>query len=145
VSAGQPVANAGEPLPEALVRLQSHHDNSRRDAAITLGRIGDDRAVPALVDRLKNDGSREVRIAAANALGEIGDPRSLTALDRARIYDRRNEVRTAAVRAMERIQRESTPDQPAQIVSTPAHPSGVVPAGAPLESVPPPPTPDVPR
>lgn len=51
--------------------LKSPDAKIRERAAIAAGRIGDDKAVPALVVMLNNDRSVEVRTMAAFALGEI--------------------------------------------------------------------------
>ena len=144
---------APDPVAMAVSRLSSHHDNSRRDGAITLGRLGDPRAVPALVNLLKNDRSKEVRAAAATALGEIGDPQSAIVLERAIIYDKKQDVRNAASVALSRMPRElpatSVPSagaggQPGVITSEPAATNSVPGLEAP-ESVPPPPTPAIVR
>jgi hypothetical protein len=157
---------AVDPVAEAAGRLQSHHANSRRDGAYTLGRLRDPRAIPALLERLKNDSDTDVRIAAATALGEIGDPRAAVYLERVTIYDKKQKVRDAAALALTRLPRDvgpgsgpagsvaasaPAPPQPG-ITPIPANmmptPSPVTPAGAtappgpePLERVPPPPTP----
>ena len=67
------VTNGFDPVADSVGRLKSWHENSRIDSCGTLGRLHDPRAVPALVDRLKNAGSKSVRIAAATAIG--ADPR----------------------------------------------------------------------
>lgn len=92
-----------DPVRDALQRLQSGHDNSRRDGALTLGRLGDARAVPALMERLHFDGDTDVRAAAAYALGEIGDPQARTALVRAAQTDRKSKVREEAALALGRL------------------------------------------
>jgi HEAT repeats len=94
---------AFDAFADALDRLKSFHGSSRRDGALTLGRIGDPRAVPALNERLEHDLDKEVRAAAATALGEIGDERGAVALERAVIHDHRNEVREAAKLALTKI------------------------------------------
>ena len=71
----------------------------------TLGRIGDDRAVGSLIDRLEHDGDRDVRVAAAWALGEIGDERAALTLQRASLSDRKHEVREAANIAYRKLPR----------------------------------------
>ena len=101
VLAGEPVLPP--PVADAVGRLASLHHQSRRDGALTLGHLGDDRAVTPLMDRLEHDFDREVRVAAAWALGEIGDPRAGVALQRATLYDRRQEVRNAAGTAYQRL------------------------------------------
>jgi hypothetical protein len=156
-----PQPPAPDPVAEAVLRLQSHHANSRREGASTLGRLHDPRAIPALVERLKNDNDVDVRIAAATALGEIGDPRAAIYLERVTIYDKKQKVRDAAALALTRLPREpaaagaqtvaSSPTPPQSgLTSIPSSmmPAPTVPAGAsaPLqpelsEHVPPPPTP----
>jgi len=89
-----------DPVALAAQRLQSYHCNSRRDAAVELGRLGDPRAVPALVNVLKNDSSKDVKIAAATALGEIGVGESEVVLERCIIYEKRQDVRDAAATAL---------------------------------------------
>ncbi len=130
-----------DPVAQALTRLQSNHDHSRRDGASTLGRLRDPRAVPALVDHLKNDKAKEVRVAAASALGEIGDPRAVVFLERATIYDKKQEVRDAAAQALSRIPTQTTA-APSETQSTTPR-TVTVPALEPsAERVPPPPRPE---
>lgn len=118
VAPGPPVvvepAPAFRPRPfdaftDAMGRLQSRHDNSRRDGARTLGKIGDPRAVPALIDLLQSDEDTEVRAAAAFALGKIGDARALTALEFAAGHDRKRDVRQAAAFAYAEVLRPAEP------------------------------------
>ena len=106
-----------DPVADAVARLQSHHDNSRRDGALTLGRLGDARAVPALVDRLGKDGEEEVRVASAWALGEIGDPRAALAVQKAALYDKRREVRDVANAAYRKLGRPPLAEQAAPAAS----------------------------
>lgn len=94
-----------DPVGESLKRLASHHDNSREAGARELGRLGDARAVPALMDLLRNDADADVRTAAAEALGAIGDPQAAGYLKRAAVYDRKPKVREAAKRALQRLER----------------------------------------
>jgi hypothetical protein len=124
-----------DPVADALGRLRSSHDNSRRDGALTLGRLGDVRSVPALLDRLKNDNEKEVRVASAWALAEIGDPRAGVGLERAALFDKKREVREAAAEAYRRLPREG--EAP---IATPA-PGGDEPVVLPPQEVPPPPEP----
>ena len=110
-----------DPIVDALGRLKSYHANSRRDGSLTLGHLGDNRALPALMERLERDGDRDVRVAAAWALGEIGDPRSAVSLERAALYDKKQEVRTAANDAYRKLPR---PGQPAP--TTASAPAGTI-------------------
>jgi hypothetical protein len=93
-----------DPVLLAIDRLSSFHANSRRDGALTLGRLGDPRAVPYLIQTLKTDSSRDVRIAAAIALGEIGGLDASTALERCIVYDKKQPVRDAAASALRDLQ-----------------------------------------
>lgn len=134
-----------DPVVDAMNRLKSHHNHSRRDGALTLGTLRDSRAVPALLDRLKNDFSPEVRVAAATALGEIGDPRASLGLERASVYDWKQSVRDAAAAAYSRLPREVPANHAVAppVANVPA--SGTsVPAAPAIEEVPPPPTPATP-
>jgi hypothetical protein len=132
-----------DPFADAYGRLKSYHSNSRRDGSLTLGRMGDPRAVPALMERLEKDNEKDVRVAAAWALGEIGDPRATLALDRAALYDRRQDVRNAASQAMARLQQaQETVVESAPVQSAPSTIGDEIPEPLPLngpEDTPPPP------
>src|SRR6267378_2757739 len=52
----------------------------RKRAALAAGRIGDERAVPALIELLKGDADNDVRQMAAFAIGEIESPAGADAL-----------------------------------------------------------------
>ncbi len=118
-------------LADAIGRLASFHHQSRRDGALTLGHLGDSRAVGPLVDRLEHDLDREVRVAAAWSLGEIADPRAAVPLERAALYDKRQEVRDAANNSYRRLPRPgqhsagAAPATPRTIVSQPTSASGI--------------------
>lgn len=60
-----------------IAQLQAEDLEVRRSAAVALGRIGDPRATPALVNALNDP---PLAIDAANALGEIGDTRAVDGL-----------------------------------------------------------------
>jgi len=117
-----------DPLAGTLGRLKSLHSNSRRDGALELGHLGDDRAVTPLIDRLQHDTEKEVRVAAAWALGEIGDPRAGVPLERAALYDKRHEVRDAATIAHRRLPK---PGQVQGQSQGQGDPGAAMPAGAP--------------
>jgi hypothetical protein len=103
--AGQPVPPPPPPDQVALMcqRLQGFGVNGRKEAAYTLGRLGDPRAVPSLIHVLKYDNFKDVRVAAAIALGEIGGSDAAVALERAAVYDHREDVKKAARTALERL------------------------------------------
>jgi HEAT repeat protein len=75
---------AYEALLAALARKENREDwQVRRFAAQALGKLGDRRAVPALIARLRDE-SDLVKPAVAEALGELGDPQAITPLKTAR-------------------------------------------------------------
>ena len=150
---------AFDAVADAVGRLKSFHASSRIDGALTLGRIGDPRAVPALNERLEHDFDKEVRVAAAQALGEIGDERGAVALQKAVIHDKRADVRDAAKLALAKIPRPgelppqvvppvpasthsriapANPGRPAVLDAGP-NPSQNIPLDPPTEDLPPPP------
>ena len=112
----QPQTIVADPVAAAMERLQSSHDHSRRDGALTLGRLGDARAVPPLIDRVDKDWAKEVRVAACWALGEIGDPRAAITLQKAALYDKRKEVRDAANIGYKKLGRETINNANVQVV-----------------------------
>jgi cyclophilin family peptidyl-prolyl cis-trans isomerase/HEAT repeat protein len=76
----------------------------RRRAALSLGHIGDERAIPALLETLEKDQDSDVRQMVAFALGEIESPAGAGALITV-LDDRREpaEVRARAVEALGKI------------------------------------------
>jgi predicted RNA-binding protein with PIN domain len=89
-----------EPLTDAL----THSDALVRAAALlALADLGDRRALPALCDRLANDGASMARQAAAQSLGRIGDRSAERALETAASTDAKNKVRKAARDALAQI------------------------------------------
>ena len=105
VPAPPSVVRAARPNVEAadLASLNDPAAKTRADGCIGLGRAKDARAVSALSRCLKEDGSPEVRDAAARALGLIGSPASLDALQRAAGGDADRDVRRSASFAAEII------------------------------------------
>lgn len=137
----EPEAIRVDPVVEGLKRLQSGHDNSRRDGAVTLGRLGDARAVTALMDRLRFDEDRDVRAAAAWALGEIGDPQAAEYLERAAMQDKRREVRDEAARALDRLEYAKLAPLEGEALGTGVPGTAPQPTRAVRSTVPPPPEP----
>jgi hypothetical protein len=102
---GQPTVLV-DPVAESIGKLDSFHAHTRREAAITLGKYGDARAVPQLIHKLEHDFDKEVRMACAWALAEIGDPRAIVPLETARQFDKRADVRAVATKSLDRMPRE---------------------------------------
>jgi HEAT repeat protein len=89
-------------LPRLIDVLASDEDWDRRvRAAERLGEIGDARAIPALIEALR-DKNLLVRMAAARALGEIGDAGAVPALIEA-LRDESDSVQLDAAVALNNI------------------------------------------
>ena len=89
------------------------HDDDpevRKEAALALGIIGDERAVEPLIDALHDD-DLEVREWAAWALGMVGDERAVEPLIDALLHDEDPRVRWRVIYALERI-RAVVPNTP---------------------------------
>jgi len=93
----------------ALLAEQLHAEDldTRQAAAVALGRIGDRRATPSLIDALDD---RELTVAAAGALARIGDRDAFDALV-ALLGDRDPAIRQSAIAALNSI---GHPDMPAR-------------------------------
>jgi HEAT repeats len=142
---GGPAGGPPQPPDQVTLmtqRLQSFYSSHRKDAAYTLGRLHDPRAVPSLIHVLKYDSSKDVRIASAIALGEIGGSDSAVALERCAIYDKKEDVRKAATNALERLnaQAKNSPPLSSEVAPSAKAPRPPVTAGpSPFqESAPPP-------
>ena len=95
-------------------RLTSPRTERRRTAAIQMGRLGDPRAVPLLIQALQHDKQAEVRAAAARALGLLRAESAGGALDLARRKDSSGSVRREAKSALKLLPPSAVPPpQPA--------------------------------
>jgi HEAT repeat protein len=105
------LARYGSRVTDLLIEQLDNDDLETRQAAvIVMGRIGDARAVPALVRELTDD--PEMAIAAAGALAKIGDRRAFEALIEL-IGHSQAAVRQAVVAAINSI---GHPDMPARAI-----------------------------
>lgn len=101
----------GPDVADLLIeQLESEDLEIRKAAAVALGRIGDARAVPALIEALEDDA--ELVIAAADALAKIGDPRAFEPL-LARVGDASAAVRQSVVGALNSL---GSPEMPARVL-----------------------------
>jgi hypothetical protein len=119
-----PIAQAapGDLVPTEVERLKSWNGNTRVEAAMVLGKLGDPRAVPHLVHTLRDDHKDEVREYSAWALGMIGDPQGRAYLEVASTNDSKRKVRDAALKALARM------DQVAAMPTPPPSPAVAAPA-----------------
>lgn len=85
-------------LERGLARLRSHDVTVRSDAAHQLGKLGDERAVPALAEALQ-DTDEYVRKSAVTALRRIGGSAAMEAL-RIALADRSEQVVLQAVNGL---------------------------------------------
>lgn len=84
--------------------LSLRHVGIRRRAALAIGRIGDKRGVPLLVDVLVNDDQPSVRAMAAFGLGEIEDAKAASVLLEQMLLQNENlEARARAAEALGKI------------------------------------------
>lgn len=98
----------GNRVTELLIEQLSSEDlDTRRQAVIALGRIGDVRAVEALMAVLKKD--EELTVVAANALAQIGDRAPFHALLDF-LGHRNTAVRLAAISALNSIGHPEMPE-----------------------------------
>ena len=93
-----PDAAAETDLERWLARLRSHDVTVRSDAAHQLGKLADERAVPALAQALE-DADEYVRKSAVMALRRIGGPAAMEAL-RIALADRSEQVVLQAVNGL---------------------------------------------
>lgn len=82
-------------LETLLEGLESDNVVVRQDAARMLGELGDERAVPALIERLEQDEDEFVRALSASSLADLGDERAIEPLQNA-LQDEDERVREAA-------------------------------------------------
>lgn len=99
VLGGRPEASGADGDLERLVQqLRSPDVTLRSDAAHALGKLADERAIPALAEALR-DQDEYVRKSAVTALRRIGGPRATEAI-RSALGDRSEQVCLQAVRAL---------------------------------------------
>ena len=66
-------------VPGLIEALRDSDGGTRSDAATSLGKLGDPRAVEGLIGAL-GDSDSGVRASSAEALGKLGDPRAVDGL-----------------------------------------------------------------
>lgn len=91
-------------LEEQLAKARAKEEQSRAQAALKLGELGDPQAVDALIVALKGEYTL-VRRNVAEALGRIGDQRAVASLLEVAQNDSDESVRTAAQQALETLQK----------------------------------------
>lgn len=104
LAVGWPRVSNGDRV-DHLVRILQTADSYkvRLQVVITLGKLRDKKAVPALLRALSDD-NYTVRGVAATALAQIGDKRALPALKRLATTDRHSFVKSQAKRAVKTLE-----------------------------------------
>jgi hypothetical protein len=97
---GRASADKIDDLTRALMQDSSY--KVRVQAALVLGKLGDKRAVPALIQGLRDE-NETVRGVAATSLGRLGDKSSAAALMAASTNDASDFVRAQAKKALELV------------------------------------------
>jgi len=98
-------------VPVLIEALGSDNSRVRVEAAASLGRLGDSRAVEPLCKRLSHDSDNNVRANACVALGMIGDYRAESYLHSA-LSDKSEFVAKLAKEALDRIAKKPKKTQP---------------------------------
>lgn len=95
---------AGEPAVDAMIFVHTDKQSlhRRQDVTFVLGEAGDPKAVPVLIDALR-DTDPLLRKLAAEALGKIGDPQAERPVHLVAMNDDNPQVKKAARKAYERI------------------------------------------
>jgi len=95
------LSRIGEPSVEAFVQaLKDESELIRREAAVALGEIKDEKAIEPLITALTTDEESEVRGSAAFALGSIGSEKAIEPLITALTTDEESGVRGSAADAL---------------------------------------------
>jgi HEAT repeat protein len=103
------LARIGQPAVGPLLEaLESDSRNTRFNAACALGKIGDEKAVMALIGRLETDTDEVVRLASAAMLGNIGDKRAVQPLIEA-LGDKSEMVRNHAYSPLRKFGETAVP------------------------------------
>lgn len=94
----------GPPAVAAMIFVHTDRQSlhRRQDTTFVLGMTGDARAVPVLVQALR-DADDTLRMLAAQALGKIGDPAAAEPLRLAAVKDSNTQVRRAASKAYKAV------------------------------------------
>jgi len=95
---------SGEPAVDAMIFVHTDKQSvhRRQDVTYVLGEAGDPKAVPVLIDALR-DTDPLLRRLAAEALGKIGDERAARPLHLAAVNDDNSYVQKAARKAYRRV------------------------------------------
>lgn len=81
---------------------QHFHKPSKLDAVSALGLLGDERAVPVLIDHLENEENNNLRLQIVKTLGWIGSTNAMPALEKA-LQDKYPFVRQQAATVLKEI------------------------------------------
>ncbi len=108
-SAGETMPSpAGSEFFQKCIKLLNYGENmsfnkpGKRDAATALGLLGEEKAVPVLIEHLQNEENSDLRMQIVRALGWIGSAKAVPALEGA-LHDKYPFVRQQAAFALKTI------------------------------------------
>ncbi len=99
---------ASASVPALLISLNDHSERVRQTSALSLGKIGDPRAVRYLRESILRDPAPLVRESAAEALGQMGDAKAIESLKQA-MADMEFPTRMRAMEALEGMGEKAEP------------------------------------
>ena len=112
-------------IEEVVEELKYGHPETRKAAAIKLGRIRDERVIPYLIQAIKEDDYSWTRISAIQSLSWIADPSIIDPLIDAALHDKDTLVRKTAIEALGNLKNEAAIEPLNQIVNDPSNPTDV--------------------
>ncbi|MHA2502712.1 MAG: HEAT repeat domain-containing protein [Candidatus Kariarchaeaceae archaeon] len=112
-------------ISEVVDELKYGHPETRKAAAIKLGRIRDHKVIPHLIKAVKNDDYSWTRISAIQSLAWIADSSIISTLIEAALHDSDTLVRKTAIEALGNLKDESALDPLISIVNDPTSPTDV--------------------
>jgi HEAT repeat protein len=83
--------------------VNQYYTPAKKDAVIALGLLGEERAVPLLVEHLQNEENDDLRYQIVKALGWIKSAKAVPALEKALKEDKYEHARGAAAIALKEI------------------------------------------
>lgn len=112
-------------ISEVVDELKYGHPETRKAAAIKLGRIRDERVIPHLIKAIKQDDYAWTRISAIQSLTWIADPSIIDPLIDAALHDENSLVRKTAIESLGNLKDDRALDPLNDIVNNKNNPEDV--------------------
>lgn len=110
--------SVNEEIDDAVNELKFGHPETRKKAAIKLGRIRDKRVIPFLIEAAKNDDYPWTRVSAIQSLSWIGDPKIIDPLIDIVLNDGNRIVRKTAIEILGNMKDEKAIEPLNKIVNS---------------------------